>query len=117
MERKQRKCTRKTEIGSYVVDVTCDKGNGRWDYKNWRVQVSEFTNNTKCNVSFTTSEEEVEIPYESNFTRKVLVSNYRFFETAYSISVVSALPDIYQSLTAEILLLKQKPILDKRSIM
>ena len=59
---KQERIPEKPETGFYKVEVVCDKGTGSWDYKNWRVQVSDFSNNTKCNVSFTTSEEEIVVP-------------------------------------------------------
>ncbi len=50
----------KTEDTNYDVTVECDKGaKGSWNYNKWQIEVKEFKKGTKCNVSFTTTEEEM----------------------------------------------------------
>lgn len=63
---KQDKIPEKPETGSYLVEVTCDKGIGKWDYKNWKLSLSEFEKETRCNVIFTTTEEKIELPNDNN---------------------------------------------------
>ncbi len=47
----------KVEGTNYLVDVSCDTGEGSWNYSKWQVEVKNFQKGTKCNVAFMNSEE------------------------------------------------------------
>ncbi len=32
--------------------MDCDKGTGEWDYSNWKLSLSAFEKETKCNINF-----------------------------------------------------------------
>lgn len=44
--------------GNYLVEVICNKGKGEWDYNQWNVIVKDLENATKCNLNFTSVNEE-----------------------------------------------------------
>ena len=42
--------------GNYEVYVTCENGEGSWDYDNWELKVNKMTgNNVFCSISFNTT--------------------------------------------------------------
>ncbi len=59
------------EKGNYSVLVTCDKGMGSWNYMKWSVEVHNFSNGAKCDVVFTTTEEEIT---NNEFERPTIVT-------------------------------------------
>ena len=98
--------------GNYEVYVTCENGEGSWDYDNWELKVNKMTgNNVFCSISFNTTSKtnlneyitslegttqgdgelvrEIADIYDFNSLQELTEAQYTNIETYYSTSNTS----------------------------
>lgn len=57
--------------GMYQVDVDCENADGKWDYENWKLDISDMNGNVSCGLEFKT----IEKTYFNNYIMDMDGSN------------------------------------------